>query len=315
MLTPAMMTPLSSRIVFVPATTGDFEELVALRIAAMRESLERVGRFDPLRARDRLRKSFYPEHTQLIVFDGEKVGFYTLRPFNEELHLDHLYVHPRCQSQGIGTCVMERLIAEAAHLRLPVRLGALRESASNRFYQRHGFVQTHEDEWDIYYIRPSGAQSSALTDEIEFHAVGLKNLDEVINLNVRPDQADLVADNLYSIAQAGMDPTGDCRAAYLGGRPVGFFYTRILDEGRLFYICRFTIDAREQGRGLGRRIMIKLLNAAFSAPMIERVDLAVSREPGGAEGFYEKCGFVATGEPYKGGWRMVLSRDRHHLRA
>lgn len=36
---------------------------------------------------------------------------------------------------------------------MTVSLGALRDSPSNRFYQRHGFVQTAEDEWDIYYLR------------------------------------------------------------------------------------------------------------------------------------------------------------------
>jgi hypothetical protein len=37
-----------------PAGEGDFEALLALRMAAMRESLEKVGRFDPQRARERL---------------------------------------------------------------------------------------------------------------------------------------------------------------------------------------------------------------------------------------------------------------------
>jgi GNAT superfamily N-acetyltransferase len=87
------------------------------------------------------------------LLDGVKVGFYTLRPTGEELALDHLYLQPNCQSQGIGSVVMRRLVAEANAERLPIRLGALRESDSNRFYQRHGFVQTSEDEFDIYYVR------------------------------------------------------------------------------------------------------------------------------------------------------------------
>jgi len=36
---------------------------------------------------------------------------------------------------------------------MSVHLVALRESASNRFYQRHGFVQVREEEWDIYDVR------------------------------------------------------------------------------------------------------------------------------------------------------------------
>ncbi len=146
-------TPLSNRIIFSAVTDADFDELVALRIAAMRASLERVGRFDPDRARERLRKSFYPEHTRIIILDGQRIGFYTFRPADDGFQLDHLYVHPSCQARGIGFHVLGELLSQADALQRPVRLGALRDSASNRFYQRHGFVQTAEDEWDIYYIR------------------------------------------------------------------------------------------------------------------------------------------------------------------
>jgi diamine N-acetyltransferase len=146
---------------------------------------------------------------------------------------------------------------------------------------------------------------------IEFREISLGNLDEVIGLEVRRDQAGLVADNLYSIAQAGLDPSGWCRAAYLDGEPVGFFFVRIEDGGRRFYIRRFMIDWRLQRRGLGRRTMLQLLELLFSSPLVEIVDLAVSGEPGGAEDFYRKCGFIATGEVFRGGLRMVLDRQSH----
>ena len=131
----------------------DFDDLVAIRIAAMRESLERLGRFDPERARERLRQTFVPEHTRLILFSGESVGFYTFRPVAEGLRLDHLYVQPEFQKRGIGSQVMKRLLADADRQGVPVTVGALKESAANRFYQRHGFVQTGKGEWDIYYTR------------------------------------------------------------------------------------------------------------------------------------------------------------------
>ena len=34
------------------------------------------------------------------------------------------------------------------------RVGALRDSDANRFYQRHGFVQVSESEWEMAYERP-----------------------------------------------------------------------------------------------------------------------------------------------------------------
>lgn len=142
------------RISFEPVSSEDFEELLALRIAAMRESLEKLGRFDPERARARLRQSFHPEHSEFILLDGQRVGFSTLRPEGAGLRLDHLYVHPACQSLGVGSYVLLRLLAAADTAQKQVSLGALRGSDSNRFYQRHGFVQTGEDEWDIYYARP-----------------------------------------------------------------------------------------------------------------------------------------------------------------
>lgn len=145
------MTPLN--LTFCDVTANDFEELAALRIAAMRASLEQVGRFDPERARERLRKSFHPAHTQFVLLDGQRIGFYAYRTADDGFHLDHLYVHPSRQSLGVGTYVLRHLLSQADARQMPVRLGALRDSPANRFYQRHGFVPTAEDEWDIYYLR------------------------------------------------------------------------------------------------------------------------------------------------------------------
>lgn len=140
---------------FAPVTTADFESLAELRVAAMRASLEHLGRFDPIRARERLRNSLYPEHTHRIVCDGVPVGFYTFRPVPEGQRLEHLYIHPDFQSRGIGGRGLTELLAVADEKKLPVFVGALRDSASNRFYIRHGFEKVTESEWDIAYRRGS----------------------------------------------------------------------------------------------------------------------------------------------------------------
>lgn len=146
---------------------------------------------------------------------------------------------------------------------------------------------------------------------IEFRQIALDNLDAVIALEVAPDQRHLVADNLYSIAQSALDPSGWCRAAYLDGTPVGFFFVKELETGAHIYLWRFMVDHQYQRRGLGRRIMMQLLAMLFSSPSVELVDLAVSREQGGAQSFYARCGFTPTEESYRGGWRMVLTRSRY----
>lgn len=138
---------------FVNASSEDFEALIALRILAMRESLERIGRFDPVRARERFLSTFDPADTRHIVLDGERVGFVVLRRQADHLFLNHLYVLPGYQGRGVGAWVLQQLFAEADACRLPIKVGALRDSASNRFYLRHGFVPTHEEEFDLYYVR------------------------------------------------------------------------------------------------------------------------------------------------------------------
>ncbi|HET9960177.1 MAG TPA: hypothetical protein VFQ61_37055, partial [Polyangiaceae bacterium] len=83
-----------SPIELTPAQPVDFESLCTLRLDAMRESLERIGRFDVQRARDRFRATFTPEATRNIVSNGVRVGFVGARFVDDAIALDHLYVHP-----------------------------------------------------------------------------------------------------------------------------------------------------------------------------------------------------------------------------
>ena len=138
---------------FEPASSEDAEDLVALRIVAMRPSLEQLGRFNPQRARDRFLASFTPAYTWHLVVEGRRVGFVVVRPQAGHLLLDHLYVTPAHQGEGIGAAAIAVVLANADAQRMPVRVGALRESDSNRFYARHGFELVEETEWDNYYVR------------------------------------------------------------------------------------------------------------------------------------------------------------------
>ena len=61
------------------ARAADFESLLALRLRAMRESLEHLGRYDEQRARDRLAAGFDPAHTWHILVAGHRVGFLVVK--------------------------------------------------------------------------------------------------------------------------------------------------------------------------------------------------------------------------------------------
>ena len=67
----AVHHPIPSGLSLTPAGEGDFEALLALRMAAMRESLERAGHFDPQRVRERLSRGYLPAYTRHILKNGE----------------------------------------------------------------------------------------------------------------------------------------------------------------------------------------------------------------------------------------------------
>lgn len=136
---------------FPQATDDSAEALAELRVLAMRESLEAIGRFDPTRARQRFLDSYISADTRLILKEGELIGFFVTCLKNDHFLLDHLYLHPEQQSSGVGRIVVDLVKADAEQLNLPIRLGALRGSRSNHFYLANGFKKTHEGEWDIYY--------------------------------------------------------------------------------------------------------------------------------------------------------------------
>ena len=139
-------------IALIPVHPDDAEQLVALRINAMRDSLIRIGRFDPQRARERFLSGFVPAQTRHIAVAGRRVGFVAVKPQADALLLDHLYLHPDSQGEGIGAIVLARVIAEARAQGLPLKVGALRDSDANRFYLRHGFKLVGQEEFDNYYL-------------------------------------------------------------------------------------------------------------------------------------------------------------------
>jgi GNAT superfamily N-acetyltransferase len=150
----------ASVITFESATDADFEELLALRLAAMRPSLERLGRFDAERSRERFRASFDARFTRHICIDGRRVGFVALKRVADGLLLDHLYIHPVAQGRRIGGGVLATVIAAADAEGRALFVTALRDSDSNRFYRRYGFVVVSESDWDVHYRRLPAAPCS-----------------------------------------------------------------------------------------------------------------------------------------------------------
>ncbi|MGW1613258.1 GNAT family N-acetyltransferase [Streptomyces sp. NPDC002285] len=152
-----------------PASAYDVEAVAALRAVVLRVDLERLGRYDERRVRQRLRDGFDPAHTWVIEAGGAFAGCVALRPAEDgrrpqrrqERWLEHFYLAPRLQGRGIGSGVLRELLERCDRDGVLVRLNVLQGSPARRLYERHGFTVGTEDAVDVFMVRePNGASGA-----------------------------------------------------------------------------------------------------------------------------------------------------------
>ncbi|MEV5386920.1 GNAT family N-acetyltransferase [Streptomyces sp. NPDC052721] len=136
-----------------PASEADVEAVAELRAVVLRADLERLGRYDEARVRQRLRDGFAPAHTWVIEVSGAFAGCVALRPAAGAHWLEHFYLGPHLQGHGIGTAVLRGLLERCDRDGILVRLNVLRGSPARRLYERHGFTLETEDPVDVFMVR------------------------------------------------------------------------------------------------------------------------------------------------------------------
>lgn len=122
------------------------------------------------------------------------------------------------------------------------------------------------------------------------------NLIEVMKLEVLEPQKKCVAPNSVSIAQAHYSKTAWFKGIYLKEQPVGFVMLDLDEEKPEYFLWRFMIDSRYQGKGYGKEAIEMVIDYVKTLPNAQ--ELLTSCVPGdeGPKAFYEKLGFIATGE-------------------
>jgi diamine N-acetyltransferase len=118
----------------------------------------------------------------------------------------------------------------------------------------------------------------------------------ICRLAVAPEQSHFVAPNAVSFAQALFEPKAWYRAIVADAAPVGFLmlYEDPGEPG--YFLWRFMIDARFQGRGYGARAIGLLAEHVRSRPGATELRTSWVPGPGSPEGFYLRLGFEPTGE-------------------
>ncbi|HKU36263.1 MAG TPA: GNAT family N-acetyltransferase [Paenarthrobacter sp.] len=139
-----------------PSTSSDAGWIAELRAEVMRPDLERLGRFDSVRVRNRFLEAFQPENTYVVRVQGTDAGVIAVRPEKDEQWIEHFYVSPAHQGRGLGGAVLRRVMATFADSR-PFRLNVLQGSPARNLYERLGFRLESEDPVDVFMVAPGTA--------------------------------------------------------------------------------------------------------------------------------------------------------------
>lgn len=123
-----------------------------------------------------------------------------------------------------------------------------------------------------------------------------ENYSAILKLHVAPEQRHQVAANNDSLTEAAYEKYVWKRAIYADDTPVGFVMLYDDPHKPMYYLWRLMIDQRYQGLGFGRRAVELVVDYVLGRP--HATELLVSYVPGdGSAGpFYERLGFVETGE-------------------
>jgi diamine N-acetyltransferase len=143
---------------------------------------------------------------------------------------------------------------------------------------------------------------------ISLREITKETLGAILALTVADHQKRFVASNAVSIAQAHFEPEyAWFRAIYADETPVGFLMLWDDPAQAEYFLWRFMIDARYQRLGYGRQAFQQLIAHVKTRPGAK--SLGVSCVPGeGSPGpFYERLGFVYTGEKVDGELVMRLT--------
>ncbi len=222
-------------------------------------------------------------------------------------YLEEWYVRAAHRRRGVGRSLVEAAVAWAESLRA-THLASDTEIDNEGSIAAHTALGLAEVERTVHFLmplQPGPPPNLPGADEVRLATLDEESGRAIMRLRVAPAQEGFVAPNDVSLAQAYLATDAWVRGIYAADLPVGFAMLSTT-EGR-YYLWRFMIDLRYQGRGYGKRAMELIIDAVRAMPGARRLYLSYVPAPGGPGPFYAALGFRETGR-VEGGEREV-ARD------
>lgn len=223
--------------------------------------------------------------------------------------LEAWYVVPELRRGGVGRALLAAA-EEWVRSKGCTEMGSDTWASDDGARAAHVAVGFREVEMAIHFAKSLADVDAAVPSFDADGAVTLRpvteeNVRAITELDVGMHQQSFVAPNAVSLAQAYVSDKVWTRAVYAGEEPVGFVMLSDDDHQPRYYLWRFMIDHRFQGRGLGRAAMELVEDYVRTRPGGDRLFLSYVPAPGGPGPFYAACGYEDTGREHGGELEMV----------
>ena len=126
------------------ATEKDIDFLYSLHVASMKEYVAKVWGWDDAHQETLFRRNYVPANIQIIMWDGRDIGMLSLEERENYVFLRMIEIHPDFQSKGIGTGIINRIIANGTQKNKPVCLQVLKVNPARQLYESLGFSVIEE---------------------------------------------------------------------------------------------------------------------------------------------------------------------------
>jgi ribosomal protein S18 acetylase RimI-like enzyme len=128
-----------------PATNDDYDFLYHLIEFCLKEYIEATWGWDDDFQQSRFAEHFKITGCQTVLVNGGNAGQITTRKQDDSDFIAAIYILPEFQNQGLGSVLIEEVMAKAAENGRPVTLQVLKANQpARRLYERLGFVVTAE---------------------------------------------------------------------------------------------------------------------------------------------------------------------------
>ncbi|WP_310485777.1 GNAT family N-acetyltransferase [Chamaesiphon sp. VAR_48_metabat_403] len=128
-----------------PANSNDATLFYSVIDLTMREFIIATwGRWDEVRVRAESHLHSRSPNSQVIEIDNISVGVLRVARFSTYIELEQIYLLPKYQRLGIGSALINQLIAEADRSSIPIRLRVMAINPAKKFYEHLEFIVAEE---------------------------------------------------------------------------------------------------------------------------------------------------------------------------